>query len=528
MSSSAGEGSYVKGSLAQTPFPNVLHYIHIASKTGILAVVRGPKKVHIHYDSGRIVYVTSSYFPELSIGEYLVHKNLISSEDAKESFEATRDGDTKQGMYLVDQGKLTPHKLHEALNEHVKLKLFKIFGWPDGEFFFKQGPIIEPEHRVLTVHMGNLIYTGVRDHFPMKSLPREFKGRKESAVVKRESPRFAMDEIAFGPADTRMLALVNGQLTLRQIVTASKLKKSQAYHILYGLYLLGFVGFPESVRRRPEANAGGSYQERVLREQEEKAKRQAAKQRQGYEINIADDVIAEALKSVDRAKEAVRSATTTMPAPIPDAPVPTAPATTTPATAPAETTEPDIFGESVDADSELFFETAAQPADEEVTQAFDDNYGWQHEPEETPTEFEDISPETYLETEDTGIDLSAYDNAEDLTKQGQYLMEEGRFNDAEKFFEKALEMDPDSAEASVHLGWTKYNRSAGMEVQDSERLIRDGLKRNPAMFQAFLYLGKIYMAENQMEFAELHFVKALELNVDCAEAREQIKKIHAG
>ena len=39
------------------------------------AVTRGPKKVHIHFDKGHLVHVTSSYFPGLALGEAPPHRN---------------------------------------------------------------------------------------------------------------------------------------------------------------------------------------------------------------------------------------------------------------------------------------------------------------------------------------------------------------------------------------------------------------------------------------------------------------------
>ncbi|MCZ7584848.1 MAG: DUF4388 domain-containing protein [Deltaproteobacteria bacterium] len=242
--------SYVKGSLAHLPLPKTLNYIHQAGKTGILAIARGPKKVHVHFEGGQIVHVTSSYFPDLALGEYLIKQGKITKEIAEESFEHTRDAEQKQGAWLVEHGHLTPHELFDALNTHVTLKLYNLFRWPDGDFFFKQGDIVEKEHRILKIHMGNLVYIGMRDHFPLKSLPTEFRGRKETPLFKRKDCQYRVEDMAFGPTGTRIYSIVNGEHTLRQIIALSKLKKGAAYRMLYGMFILGFIGFPESVQER--------------------------------------------------------------------------------------------------------------------------------------------------------------------------------------------------------------------------------------------------------------------------------------
>ncbi|MCL4236146.1 MAG: hypothetical protein KJ042_16695, partial [Deltaproteobacteria bacterium] len=95
----------------------------------------------------------------------------------------------------------------------------------------------------------------------------------------------------------------------------------------------------------------------------------------------------------------------------------------------------------------------------------------------------------------------------------------------ERYLNRAVEVDPDFAEAYPYLGWCVYNNSSGTDFVRAESIVKKGMAKKPGMFQAFLFLGKMYMREDQRDFAELHFVKALELNIDCAEAKEEIKKI---
>jgi tetratricopeptide (TPR) repeat protein len=527
---------YVKGSLAHLPLPKTLNYIHQAAKTGILAIVRGPKKVHIHLDAGQVVHVTSSYFPGLSLGEYLIKQRKISQEISAESYEKTRAGNTRQGMWLVEHEYLSPHELYDALNTHVTLKLYTLFEWPEGDFFFKQGEIIEQEHRVLKTHMGNLIYIGIRDHFPMTTLPTEFRGRKETLMFKRPDCRYREEDMAFGPMGTRVISLINGQHTLRQIVSLTKFKKSIAYKMIYAMYLLGFIGFPESVVQR-ESKKGSRFQERVLQEQETKARMRKS---EGFEINIADNIISEAVKSVERIHETVkgvdsgfeetsedmtvalnaaqiRTETKSFRAPKPA--MPSEPALTKP----VEPVEEE-FGLKLDEPGKAaddFF--ASKPSSSAEAPA--EEFAWE-EPAESAAlgdlgESEPLDSYTSFESDD----LQEYKSAADLLKQASYFINENRYEDAERYLNRAIELDANYAEAYPPLGWCIYNRSNGGEVRDAEQTIKKGIKLNPQMFQAFLYLGKIYKAEKQPEFAELHFVKAIELNVDCTEAKEEIKRI---
>ncbi|MBZ0271558.1 DUF4388 domain-containing protein [bacterium] len=501
--------AYVKGSLAHLPLPKTLNYIHQAKKTGILALALGPKKAHIHFDNGEIVHVTSSYFADQSLGEFLVQQRKITAEQASASLDATRSGPLKQGMFLIEHGHISPHDLYDALNTHVTLKLYRLFEWPEGDFFFKQGEIIEPEFRVLKIHMGNLIYVGIRDYYPMKTLPLEFRGRKEFPLFRRPDCPYREEDMAFGPMGTRVLSMVNGQHTLRQIVAHSKMKKGQIYKILYAMFLLGFIGFPESVQDRSRQ----TFRERAQR------RGATGADRQGYEVNIADDLIAEAVRSVERihstvaAGEPAESADLDLGEPIQKVKAPAA----AKAGAGELSLGLDEPHEEPEDDGDDIFGLAPESSS---------GLGWEDDASGAGAGFDEPDANAYTASFET-TDLGAYSTPEELMKQATYLTEESRWDEAERFLRRAIEVDPNWSPAYPHLGWAVYNRSGGVEVAESEAIVKEGLRRDPKNFEAFLILGKIYKAENQVDFAELHFVKAIELNVDCVEAKEEIKKIRA-
>jgi Domain of unknown function (DUF4388) len=598
----------LKGSLQQLPFPKILNILFQSSKTGILALTRGPKKIHIHFDQGKIAAVTSTHFPGFSLGEYLVQQKQVSQEIADISFKNTRAGDSRQGFYLVDKGYLTPHSLFDALNSHITLKLFKVFEWPEGDFFFKDGEIVEEADRILQIDVANLVYIGVRDHASLQKLPAEFRGRKETPLHKRSDCPYREEDLAFGPTGTRVFSLVNGVRTLRQIVALTKLKKSVAYKTIYGMFLLGFIGFPESVQKRGEK----SVSQKTKLEQDREAK--AAEKKDGYEISIGDDIIAQALKSVDDVKKRVASEKTgeTITSQEPSAamsagsePVvrpiassvmgegasasalPQAPEALTIEPAPESPKEkPDVLDEmsmpdsfemenqtlslsdekqskkgsgdemAVPDEAEFEFEefgaddgAQAEPdsessgvADEEALQELDDlglevseDSLWGEDATEEESEskadlsvegFGDEKSETSAGDDPSGAADSAADSSLAFVQAAERLIDKGNFAEAKTPLDAAIAADPECAEAYVYQGWCVFNLMGTPGADEAEKLIKTGMNFNQKLYQAYLFLGKINAAQNQMDFAELYFIKSLELNVNCNEARDEIRKIH--
>ncbi len=547
MSESVTKDGVVKGSLLQVPFPKVLNFINQAGKSGILALSQGKRKVHIHFDRGEIVYVTSSYFPDLGLGDFLMKEGKITLQVQEESVDKARAAKMKQGAYLVEKGYLSPHDLYEALNKQVQEKLFSLFVWAEGDFFFKEGGIVDEEHRILNISFPILLYRGVRSYMPMDRPPVEFRGRKESPLVKRLAGRYKVEDLRLGPAETRVYNLINGSHTMRQIIALSNMSKRAAYKVLYGLYLLELIGFPEAAKTDQ------------LKMTTRKGKEEKPEKKQGYEISVAEDLIAEAVASVDRIKKEVESE--------PEEELPFEPESRPmrKPRAPQPVDEAAEFAARVDetlgeggrmrAPREEFTAAsrpAKQPIDDFGGDAFAQPAPVGGEPE--PFEFgeekgkaaatdsganadwgdEPLAPEDELGPveqespgEDMFVDLDEYSNPEDLIKQANVLLDEGRWSEARQFLDKALTLDEKNADVYALLGWAIFKEDvSGGSMKDAEQMIKKGIKIDPKRYLHYLYLGKIYAATNQREFAELHFVKALELNVECTEAKEEIKRIY--
>ena len=554
MTDSKEKKGYVKGSLKQVPLPKVLYFIHNADKTGVLAVAHEKKKIHMHFLKGNIVYVTSSYFSGLSLGDFLLKEGKISMQIHEESLDKIRGTNNKQGTYLVEKGYLSPHDLAETLNRQVIEKLFWLFEWEDGEFYFKESEIIDENLRLVDISIQRLVYQGVRDHTKLKSLPLEFKGRRENVLFRRSDVPFRLDTLGMSPIDTRILSFVNGQYTLRQIVALARLKKRAIYKILYGLFLANVICFTEG--------AAASARKELSKQKDALGKAPATK-REGYEIKISNDVISEAMKSVDRIHEQVSIEKTTEETKIAaaaSAKIPTGTGDVMLDELGAKLDERMATGEGAIEDETRFGFDDSSPdgfaAFEDDDSILGDDYDYESElgnidsqdfagkrdnskEESFPFEDSEFVDEDQAHEQEPmddeefdsrfNVDVNDYTDPEEVRKQGLLLLEEERWDDAEAFLQRAIDMLPDDWELYAHLGWAMYNSSTFYDnkLEAAETTIKQGMGTGKSLYLHFLFLGKIYLENGHYEFAELHFIKALEMNVDCLEAREQIKQIHA-
>ncbi len=112
--------------------------------------------------------------------------------------------------------------------------------------------------------------------------------------------------------------------------------------------------------------------------------------------------------------------------------------------------------------------------------------------------------------------------AEAHSNLGNILSDLGNLKDAELSTRKAIELNPDYAEAHSNLG--NILRDLG-NLKDAELSTRKAIELNPNLAEAHSNLGNILSDLGKLQDAELSTRKAIELNPDYAEAHSNLGNI---
>ena len=113
--------------------------------------------------------------------------------------------------------------------------------------------------------------------------------------------------------------------------------------------------------------------------------------------------------------------------------------------------------------------------------------------------------------------------AESLRTQGNALLAQGRWVEAEIFFRHGLEYAPNDVSLRICLGYALQQQS---RWADARGVLQPAAVPNaPDAFDAFYLLGEISEAENQKEDAKQHYVSALACKPDFEPARQAIERI---
>ena len=108
-----------------------------------------------------------------------------------------------------------------------------------------------------------------------------------------------------------------------------------------------------------------------------------------------------------------------------------------------------------------------------------------------------------------------YNDQRVFSNYGIILSDLGKGKEAELYLRKAIQMNPDSAEAYSNLGLLLKKLG---NLQEAEVSTRKAIELNPSLENAYLNLGIIFLDLGKLQEAEASTRKAIELNSNCAEA----------
>ena len=111
------------------------------------------------------------------------------------------------------------------------------------------------------------------------------------------------------------------------------------------------------------------------------------------------------------------------------------------------------------------------------------------------------------------------DFAEAHNNLGNFLFQKGSVDEAMVHYQKALEINPDYAEAHYNLGYALLKMG---NVDEAIAHLQKALQINPDYAEAHNNLGVILLQKGNVDEAITHYQKALQINPDYAEAHNNL------
>lgn len=223
------------GNLRTVAFPDLLQLISTGKKTGTVVISRGKVKKEIYFQDGDIVGAYSTDTEDTLLGDQLVKSGRITVADLKKANYMHRTSENKKfGQTLVDMNLITRDELGHYLHGRIEEIVYNLFSWKEGDFVFHEGQLPDRSRRKVQINTMSVVMDGTRriDEWDQiqKSLP------DDNQILRvTTDPRVQADEITLSINEFRVVMLIDGRHTLREILETSPLGDFATTSAIYKL-----------------------------------------------------------------------------------------------------------------------------------------------------------------------------------------------------------------------------------------------------------------------------------------------------
>jgi len=221
----------LEGDASAFRLPEVLTFLSTTRKSGSLTLVSDGKEAHLFFQGGALVYAGSNQ-EHLRLGTILVRRKKITREQ-RDRIDAMmqRDG-TQFGQLSVQSGVMTDAELRDALKVQVSEIVYDAFVWDGGTFSFAQDTSLPPHAVTISIDLGNLIMEGARR---IEEWEQCLKLLPEPSTIFRVVATPRDEKITLTAEEWKILFMINGQRTIKDLCEDSEDDPFQVYRLLYGL-----------------------------------------------------------------------------------------------------------------------------------------------------------------------------------------------------------------------------------------------------------------------------------------------------
>lgn len=228
------------GNLKTVSFPDILQLLATGKKTGMLELKTTTRQKEVAFKDGNIVYASSVNSTEDLLGNMLLNRGKLSKSDLERAITLHKQTGRQLGTTLIDMNLFDKQEIAECLQQQIEEIVYNLFSWQEGDFYFHEGK--EPRNApfLLDLSTMNVLMEGTRriDEWLeiQKVLPPD-----DVLLAVCKSPKTNKDEISLTIEEFRILALINGERTLPDILGVSPIGEFVTCRALYRLIVNNLI-----------------------------------------------------------------------------------------------------------------------------------------------------------------------------------------------------------------------------------------------------------------------------------------------
>ena len=235
----------LQGDFEGLTLASILQLLCNDQKSGVLTVTCDAEESRVFFEQGTIIYASAS-LKEARLGFLMRTDGIISAQQLQKCLVLAREEKMHLGKILVDKGYISSDTLKKYNTKQVEAILYNLLFWKKGRFEYKDAKL----------NLKGMIVTQLN---PMKLILEASRRIDELSVLKKSIPSdklvFKMsgkvqskEDIKLNANEWRILSLIDGTRTVRQIITQSGYDEFAVYKIFFSVISSGLIEQKEEVQ----------------------------------------------------------------------------------------------------------------------------------------------------------------------------------------------------------------------------------------------------------------------------------------
>jgi hypothetical protein len=248
------------GNLKTVSFPDILQLLATGKKTGILEVKTSTRQKEVAFKGGNIIYASSVNTSEDLLGNMLLRRGKITKSDLDRAISLHKQTGRQLGTTLIDMNLFQKEEIAECLKLQIEEIVYNLFSWQEGDFVFHENSAPNNVPFLIELNTMNVIMEGTRriDEWLeiQKVLPPD-----DVVLALAKSPKVNKEEVTISVDEFRIMALLNSERTLPDLINVSPMGEFVTCRAVYRLIVGNLI---EVVGRREDSPEEKEDEEEVL------------------------------------------------------------------------------------------------------------------------------------------------------------------------------------------------------------------------------------------------------------------------
>lgn len=228
----------LQGDFEGLTLASILQLLCNDQKTGVLTVTCDDEQSRVFFEQGTIVYASAS-LKEARLGYLMRSDGVISAQQLQRCLALAKEEKLHLGKILVEKGYISLDTLKKYNTKQVEAILYNLLFWKKGRFEYKDANLNLKGMIVTQLNPMKLILEASRRIDELSVLQKFIPSDK--IVFKMSGKVQSKEEIKLNANEWRILSLIDGTRTVRQVINESGYDEFAVFKIFFSVISSGLI-----------------------------------------------------------------------------------------------------------------------------------------------------------------------------------------------------------------------------------------------------------------------------------------------